>query len=93
MAASSDQCAIAADGSLLDASAIVFYNNPDDETPLPLPNSASTLTLHLFFQGGSAPSQTVAGSCCSGHVTHPSACITDPNNLEASASTVTHKQQ
>ena len=35
MAANPDQCALAADGSLLDASAITFYNNPDDDTPLP----------------------------------------------------------
>ncbi|KAM6493884.1 hypothetical protein JOM56_010245 [Amanita muscaria] len=30
-----DQCALGPDGTLLDASKILFYNDPDDETPLP----------------------------------------------------------
>src|SRR5271155_5321723 len=88
MAAPSDQCAVAADGSLLDASEIVFYNDPDDDTPLLNFNSATTSTnLHPFFRGGPAPSKIVAGSRCSTHVTCPSAHITDPNNLEASTAT------
>jgi hypothetical protein len=85
MAAPSDQCAVAVDGSLLDASEIVFYNDPDDDTPLPNSNSATTSThLHPFFQGSPAPSKIVAGSRRSARVTRPSARITDPNNLEAS---------
>jgi hypothetical protein len=85
MAAPSDQCAVAADGSLLDASEILFYNDPDDNTPLPNSNSAATSThLHPFFQGSPAPRKIVAGSRRSARVTHPSARITDPNNLEAS---------
>ena len=63
MAASSDQCAVAADGSLLDASAITFYNDPDNNTPLPNPNSATKSSqLHPFFRGGTPPSQILAGS-------------------------------
>ena len=85
MVAPSDQCAVAADGSLLDASEILFYNDPDDNTPLPNSNSAATSThLHPFFQGSPAPSKIVAGSRRSARVTRPSARITDPNNLEAS---------
>ena len=89
MAAPSDQCAVAADGSLLDASQIIFYNDPDDETPLPKDpnsesNSATTSThLHPFFRGDPAPSK-IAGSRRSTCVARPSARITDPNNLEAS---------
>ena len=88
MAAPSDQCAVAADGSLLDASEIVFYNDPDNDTPLLNFHSATTSThLHPFFRGGPAPSKIVAGSHRSTCVTSPSACITDPNNLEASTAT------
>lgn len=32
----SDTCALNADGSLKDASDITFYNDPDDDVPLPL---------------------------------------------------------
>ena len=89
MAASSEQCAVAVDGSLLDVSAIVFYNDPDDDTPLPSSKSATTSTqVHPFFQGGSAP----AAACHSTRVARPSARVTDPNNLEASTSVVTCKR-
>jgi hypothetical protein len=91
MASSSDQCAVAEDGSLLDASKITFYDDVDDDTPLP--NSASqskSITtsdnLHPFFRGGKAPSSIVAGSRRSGRVTRPSVRVTDPNNLETSIS-------
>jgi hypothetical protein len=71
MAASIDQCAVAADGSLLDASQIVFFDDPDDDKPLSNINPASSSNnLH----------------CRSGRVTRPSARITDPNNIEASVS-------
>jgi hypothetical protein len=66
MASSTDQCAVAEDGGLLDASQINFYHDPDDDQPLP--KSVST-TL-------------VATSRRSGRATRPSARITDPNNLE-----------
>lgn len=89
MTAPSDQCAVAADGSLLNASEIVFYNDPDNDTPLP--NNSATMSTHLhpFFQGSPAPSKIVAGSHRSAGVTRPSAHVTDPNNLEAS---VMHKR-
>jgi hypothetical protein len=48
MVALSDQCA-AADGSHLDASEIVFYNDPDDDTPLPNSNSASQSHFYHIF--------------------------------------------
>ena len=84
--AAPDQCALAADGSLLNASAIIFYNDPDDDTPLP--NSAATSTpVHAFFQGGPAPGKIAARSHRSAHVTRPSARIIDPDNAEASAVT------
>ncbi|KAF8232995.1 hypothetical protein L208DRAFT_1269364 [Tricholoma matsutake] len=84
--AAPDQCALAADGSLLDASAIIFYNDPDDDAPLP--NSAATSTpVHAFFRGGPAPGKIAAGSRRSARVTRPSACIIDPDNVEASAVT------
>ena len=40
-----DQCAVGSDGQLLDASNIVFFNNPDDITPLPpVPPTNATAT-------------------------------------------------
>ena len=86
MATASDQCALAADGSLLDASAITFYNDPDDDTPLPNPPVTST-PLHPFFRGSQAPAKFAAGSRRSARVARPSARITDPNNVEASVVT------
>ena len=72
--ANPDQCALAADGSLLDAADITFYNDPDDDAPIP----ASSSTLHLIFQA-----KNIAGSRRSVHITRPSAQITDPDNAEA----------
>jgi hypothetical protein len=87
--ATSDQCAVAADGSLLDASAIIFYNDPNDNTPLPSSSTATTSTqVHPFFRAGPAPSQVVARSHHSACVICPSAHITDPNNLEGLGPTV-----
>ena len=75
--ANPDQCALAADGSLLDAADITFYNDPDDDAPIPK-LTASSSTLHLIFQA-----KNIAGSHCSVRITHPSAWITDPDNAEA----------
>ena len=86
MAANPDQCALAADGSLLDASAITFYNDPDDDTPLP-DSSATSAPTHPFFRGSLAPAKITAGSRRSARVIRPSARITDPDNAEASAGT------
>ena len=63
--ATSDQCAVAVDGSLLEASAIIFYNNPDDDTPLlqPKSNSANPFTqIHPLFRGDPAPSKPITTS-------------------------------
>jgi hypothetical protein len=61
MAANPDQCALAVDRSLLDASAIIFYNDPDNDTPLPN-SSATPAPTHPFFQGSLAPAKITAGS-------------------------------
>ena len=64
--ATSDQCALGPDGKLLDASEIVWVNNPDDPTSLePI-----------------QPATMVAGSCWSKRVSHPSKRILDPDNFE-----------
>lgn len=84
MSSNSDQCALAEDGSLLDASKIVFFNDPDDDKPLPcsVPGSPS---IHAFFHAGKVAS-FVAGSRRSGRVTRPSARVMDPDNVEVSVS-------
>ncbi|KAH9019436.1 hypothetical protein EDB85DRAFT_1896672 [Lactarius pseudohatsudake] len=93
--ATSDQCAVAADGSLLNASAIPFYNDPDDDNPLP--TSSTTSNSATPRQGGPpakppAPSKITAGSRHSGRIPRPSSHLTDPNNLEALGFVVTCKQ-
>ena len=45
MSFNSDQSALAADGTLLDASQIVFYNDPDDDIPLPTGSNNSESAL------------------------------------------------
>jgi len=73
MSSNSDQSALAADGTLLDASQIVFYNDPDDDIPLPTGSNNSESDL-----------VPVVSSRRSGRVTRSSARALDPNNLEAS---------
>jgi hypothetical protein len=76
-----NQCALSADGSLLDASDIIFYNDPDDTLPLPR-SLAPTVEVHPFFAGASSPSRMVAGSRRSLRVARPSTRLTDPDNVE-----------
>lgn len=75
-----NQCALAADGSLLDASHIVFYNDPDD--PLPLSLVAPNVPIHPFFAGAPAPGMIIAGSRRSTRATRPSTRLMDPDNTE-----------
>jgi len=94
-------CAIGPDGKLLDAKDIVWFKDADSSEPInhattPLgPSSITTAdsftTIHPFFHGRPAPAAIVAGAHCSGHATHPSIRITNPNNTEASGFVTTHK--
>jgi hypothetical protein len=91
--ATSDQCALGPDGKLLDASDIVWVNDPDDppisNEPIQevdrdfednLPSSSST--IHRFFRGGPPLATMLAGSRRSKRVPHPSKHILDPDNSE-----------
>jgi hypothetical protein len=83
--ANPDQCALAADGSLLDAADITFYDDPDDDAPIPsltASSKASSSTLHPIFQA-----KKIAGSRRSVRITRPSARIIDPDNAEALVTT------
>ena len=61
------ECAVRADGMLKDASEIDWFNNVDNDKPIPdlpankIPLSLST-TLHPFFTGSHAPAIFVAGT-------------------------------
>ncbi|KAG1727148.1 hypothetical protein EDD22DRAFT_853456 [Suillus occidentalis] len=79
---SHDSCALNSDGSLKDASDIVFYNNPDDHTPLPQvpPKNAFTALL----QSGRKPALTMAGSQRSTRTSRPSTCVRDADNVSSS---------
>lgn len=66
-------CAVGPDGNLLDASEIVWFNDPDDETPL---STAKGL-------GNRSPSPKIAGSRRPQRAVRPSAKASDPNNAES----------
>jgi hypothetical protein len=69
-----DQCAVGPDGQLLPSSEIIFYNDPDDDHPLPPVKTSSTRATNIteFFQRRS-----------SGQISRPSARVSDPNNAES----------
>lgn len=75
-----EQCAIGSDGQLLEADKIPWFNDPDDELPLPSPPAASTSTRRI-------PVTIVAGYRRTGRISHPSRCLVDPDNAEATSST------
>ncbi|KAG1894364.1 uncharacterized protein F5891DRAFT_1195344 [Suillus fuscotomentosus] len=86
---SEDCCALNADSSLKDASDITFFNDPDDEVPLPQvppsaqPSSSTTSTKDAFsvlLKAGHTPATVTAGSWRSGQPSKPSACIHDADN-------------
>ncbi|KAG1726977.1 uncharacterized protein EDB91DRAFT_1086592 [Suillus paluster] len=79
---SQDSCALNASGSLKDTSEIKFYNNPDDNVPLPqVPSAASmTNTFSILLKAGHVPATVAAGSRCSGHPTKPPAHVRDAYN-------------
>ena len=90
------ECAVRADGMLKDASEIDWFNNVDNDKPIPdlpankIPLSLST-TLHPFFTGSHAPAIFVAGTRRSARVSWPSTKMLDPNNIEGSSSTTAVK--
>ncbi|KAG1904560.1 uncharacterized protein F5891DRAFT_1183985 [Suillus fuscotomentosus] len=81
-------CALNPDGSLKDASDIKFYNDPDDDIPLPnVPSSSNTFPVLL--KAGCTLAIVVAGSRHSGRPSKPLAHIRDADNacgLSASGS-------
>ncbi|KAG2087279.1 uncharacterized protein F5147DRAFT_781382 [Suillus discolor] len=78
-----DCCALNADGTLKDASEITFFNDPDDEVPLPQPSSSTTSakdTFSILLKAGRTPATVAAGSRRSGRPSKPSARIRDVDN-------------
>jgi|ERR1700722_2155124 len=89
-------CAQGENGELLDTSKITWYNDADNDHPMP-PSSAmatrgssvttldrepSAMTLERFFKNAT-PVKKVAGACRSAHIPHPSTKVTDPKNTMA----------
>ena len=76
-------CAQDADGNLLSPSKIVWYNDVDDDVPMPASSGGSSssklTTLDQFF----IPTEIVAGARRSGRTTRPSTKILDPDNAES----------
>src|SRR5215471_11434875 len=94
MSDSASGCAVGADGTLLDASQIQWFNDTNDSLPLPptssLPNISSVdkissdAKIHPFFKMKAAPVTRTAGARHSAHAPHPSARMRDPDNAESS---------
>ena len=83
----SDQCAIAPDGSLMDAADIHWYNDADDAAPIPsaltsTSASSSARSLDDFFSSR-PPAKKVSGARQSSRVRKPLKRTTDPDNAEA----------
>ncbi len=80
-------CAIGADGCLLDASEIEFFNDVDDDTPISGPSNLPkrpARPVHPLFTGIHSPALKVAGTRCTTHVSRPSTKVRDPDNAEGS---------
>jgi hypothetical protein len=75
-----EQCAVGANGTLLNAKDITWFHNPDDNTPL-------LSTSRTSFP---SPAIIVAGSCRSACVPHPASKLTDPNNTVLGKCKATH---
>ena len=82
----SDNCAVGSDGNLLDASQIVWFNDPDDDQPIaPTFSSAqhqasvsrTVTTLDSFV------TKVPPAACQSTHAPHPSTKAIDPDNIMA----------
>ncbi|KAG1752300.1 uncharacterized protein EDB91DRAFT_1077735 [Suillus paluster] len=86
---SQDTCVLNADGSLKDASDITFFNDPDDNVPLPQvspstqPSTSTASTRNAYsvlLKAGHTPATVAAGSWRSGRPSKPSARIRDADN-------------
>jgi hypothetical protein len=86
---SEDCCTLNADGTLKDASEITFFNDPDDEVPLPQvtssaqPSSSTTFakdTFSILLKARCTTATVAAGSRRSGWPSKLSACICDADN-------------
>jgi hypothetical protein len=92
----SDQCAIAPDGSLKNAADIQWFNDADDDVPLPsrAPSqpltsasaSSSVRSLDNFFSSH-LRAKKVSGERHSSRIRKPSKRTTDPDNAEAPGDT------
>jgi hypothetical protein len=83
-------CAQDSNGNLLSPSKIKWFNDADDEDPIPppappAPSSSKPTTLDRYFPSGpSIPiaADKIAGSRRSARKTYPSKRVVDPNNTE-----------
>jgi hypothetical protein len=87
-------CAIALDGTLKDAKEIQWFNDADDLVPIPSSRSLTTsssvssvTSLDDYFPSR-PPAKKVGGERHSTHIRKPSKRTTDPDNIEATGSTV-----
>ncbi|KAG2057663.1 hypothetical protein BDR06DRAFT_1004817 [Suillus hirtellus] len=97
----SDSCALNANGTLKDAFKIMFYNNSDDDVPLPpVPSNSpddnvpsTELKKNAFsvlLKTRHMPATVTAGSWHSGRLSKPLACIYDTDNVALSSGTRKH---
>ena len=81
-------CAVGPDSKLPNAKDIEWYEDADSSEPInqattpSITTASSSTAIHPYFHDGPAPGVVVAGACRSGHATHPSNRITNPNKVE-----------
>ncbi|KAG1771685.1 hypothetical protein EV702DRAFT_1048902 [Suillus placidus] len=87
-------CTKQAPNNEIDASDIVFYNDPDNNVPLPqVPSSAQSTVKDAFsvlLKAGCIPALVAAGSRCSTHTSKPSAHVWDADNMATASSSRKH---
>ncbi|KAG2135399.1 uncharacterized protein EDB93DRAFT_1107147 [Suillus bovinus] len=72
--------AVGPNGKLKDVSEMVWYNDADDDQPIP-----SSSTIHPFFTGAAPPAAIIAGAHRSTRAPCPSTRILDPDNVASSS--------
>lgn len=96
-----DSYALNADGTLKDTSDIMFYNDPDDDVPLPpVPSNNPNNNMpsmepkknafSVLLKAGHTLATVTTGSQHSGCPSKPLACICDTDNVASSSGTGKH---
>ena len=81
LAMASDNCALGTDGKLLDASEIVWFNDPDDDEPMASAATSSTNQRQVATTLDTFITKVPPATWCSAHAPRLSTKAIDPNNI------------